>query len=216
MANTIALADEIDVLERREHALRLRHQGGTYRDIARELGVSVDIIQEDFRALRNDWLRRIARNRAVWMSEILSDIMSLRAMAIEGYMRSVKPSKENMQEDSEKGSRSRRTRKTKNFDPRFLSIALDCDKQRAAILGLGDKAAVDRVDEMLGKKRPKLLVVRDREQASQLVDVSKMLELEFSEPLAAPEDTVEGGVLGADGGQAVSDAAPGDDPQGPF
>jgi len=197
VANMMVMADELEVLERRENAIRLRHQGCTYREIGKQLGVSIDIVQEDFRALRNDWLRRIARNRSVWMSEVLSDIMSVRAMAIEGYMRSTKPSLEVMDEDSEKGGKTRKTRKTRNYDPRFLSIALDCDKQRAALLGLGDRAAVDRVDEMLGKK-PKLLVIRDRQQAKDLVDITRLLEVESLEPVQDGE-MVDGQVIFPEG-----------------
>ena len=197
VANMMVMADELEVLERRENAIRLRHQGCTYREIAKQLGVSIDIVQEDFRALRNDWLRRIARNRSVWMSEVLSDIMSVRAMALEGYMRSTKPSLEVMDEDGEKGGKTRKTRKTRNYDPRFLSIALDCDKQRAALLGLGDRAAVDRVDEMLGKK-PKLLVIRDRQQAKDLVDITRLLEVESLEPVQNGE-VVDGQVLFPEG-----------------
>lgn len=211
------MADEIDVLERREEAIRLRHEGLSYRDIARKLNVSVSIIQEDFRAIRNEWLRRIARNRAAWMTEILSDVLSVRKMAIEGYKQSANPQKENSGETggktSENATPKRRWRKkTRNYDPRFLAIAQEADRQRAAILGIGDKAAVENIDQTLGKKRPKLLVVRDREQAGQLVDVSRLLELEFAKPEAAQEDTVDGTVLD-DGGQPVSDAAAGDEPQ---
>lgn len=200
-----SVADGLDILERREKAIRLRYQGANYRTIAKECGVSLDTVNSDFRALRQEWLVKIARNRSVWMSEILSRIDYVREMAIQSFLASDKPTREVMDETSEKGSRNRRTRKTRGKDPRYLSIALECDKQSAAILGLGDKAAVDNVDGIIGKKRPKLLVVRDRDQASQLVDVSKLLELEFSEPLAASEDTVEGGVLGADDGQAAVD-----------
>jgi len=190
----VHLADEIDILERREHAIRLRHEGLTYRDIAKRLNVSIDTVQADFRALRTDWLRRIARNRAVWMSEILADVMALRAMAIEGYLRSIKPSMEKSVETSEKAGEKRRVRKkTKNYDPRFLSIALDCDKQRMAILGFGDKALVDRVDEMTGKKRPKLLVIRDRQPASDLLDITRLLEVECAEPVQDGE-VVDGAV----------------------
>jgi hypothetical protein len=165
------------------------------------------------RYIRAEWQRKVARNRAVWMADVLQDIEDVRSLAIDSFLKSDQPTREKSVETSEKGTKSRRARKTRQRDPRFLAIALECDKQRAAILGLGDKAAVERVDEMLGKKRPKLLVVRDRAQASQLVDVSKLLELEFAKPETAQEDTVDGMVLSTDGGEAVSDAAVGDKPQ---
>lgn len=207
-----ALAEDVDLLERREKVLRLRHQGGSYRDIAKACGVSLDTVYSDFRAMRQEWLRKIARARSVWMSELVGRVESLRELALQKFAESSDSTLEKSVESSEKGTKRRRARKWHKNDPRYLSIALECDKQCAAILGLGEKAAVDRVDEMLGKRRPKLLVVRDRAQASQLVDVSKLLELEFAKPEAPQDDTIDGEIL-PDGGQPVPGAAGDDKPQ---
>jgi len=194
IAGAMIMADEIDVLDRREQALRLRHQGLSYRKIAASLGVSVDMVQEDFRALRLDWLRRVARNRAAWMAEVLSDVEMVRRIALEDYLASDKPSMEKSLETSEKAGEKRRLRKkTLRRDPRLLSLVLECDKQRAAILGLGDKVALDHSEALLGKKRPKLLVIRDRQQASDLVDITRLLEVECAEPVQDGE-VVDGAV----------------------
>jgi hypothetical protein len=205
--------NDVEILERRARIISLRSQRYSMPQIAAACGISVSQVQQDLRYIRAEWQRKVARNRAVWMADVLQDIEDVRSLAIDSFLKSDQPTREKSVETSEKGTKSRRARKTRQRDPRFLAIALECDKQRAAILGLGDKAAVERVDEMLGKKRPKLLVVRDRAQASQLVDVSKLLELEFAKPETAQEDTVDGMVLSTDGGEAVSDAAVGDKPQ---
>jgi hypothetical protein len=67
-----------------------------------------------------------------------------------------------------------------------------------AILGIGDRAARDSVDEFLGKKRPKLLVIRDRQQARELVDITKLLEIESLEPVQDGE-VVDGQVIFPEG-----------------
>jgi hypothetical protein len=129
------------------------------------------------------------------MADLLSDVEMVRRIALADYLDSDKPSRENSVETSEKAGEKRRTRKkTQRRDPRLLSIVLECDKHRAALLGMGDKAAVARTDEVLGKQRPKLLVIRDRQQASDLVDITKLLEVEYTEPLTEAEyEAMQGG-----------------------
>ena len=195
---TPALAEEVLVAERRDKVMILRHKGLRYRDIAEECGVSLETVQSDFRAIRADWLRRIARHRAAWMADLLSDVEMVRRIALEDYLASDKPKRGDMVENSDKGTKRRRSRKEMRRDPRFLSIVLECDKHRAALLGMGDKTALDRADEILGKKRPKLLVIRDRQQASDLVDITKLMEIESLEPVQDGE-VVDGQVIFPEG-----------------
>lgn len=174
--------NEVPVLQRREKAVRLRAQGQSIRAISTQLGVSTQTIQDDLRWVKQDWMRRIARNKAAWMAEVLGEIAEVAATAWEDYLASGAATRENVVETSDKGTKSRRSRKTRNRDPRYLSIIVDATKFKAAILGLGDKAAVDRVDETLGKRQPKLLVVRDRAQLETLVDITQMVELDIRGP----------------------------------
>jgi len=194
------LADEVDVLQRRERVVRLRSQGSSYREIADACGVSVETVSADLKIARAQWLAKIARNKAAWMAEVLTDIQTVRSVAWEDYQTSGDPMQESSVETSEKGTKRRRARKQRKRDPRYLSIILDADKLRAAILGLGDKAAQDRVDEVIGKRRPKILVVRDRRQLQDLVDVTKLVELDIREaPMPDQQgDTIDGAVQSPD------------------
>lgn len=119
------------------------------------------------------------------MAEVLGDLETLITVAWEDYLASDGATKENVIETSEKGTKTRRARKTRKRDPRYLGIIVDASKFKASILGLGDKAAVDRVDETLGKRQPKLLVVRDRAQLETLVDITQLVELDIRGPKSA-------------------------------
>ena len=174
--------DEVSVLQRRETAVRMRSQGQSLRAIASQVGVSIQQVSQDLKWVRQEWMRRIIRNKAAWIAETLERLDTLTAVAWEKFYASDAASVEKAVETSEKGTKSRRSRKTRKCDPRFLSIVLDTEKFRANILGLGDKTAVDRVDEVLGKKQPKLLVVRDRAQLESLVDVTQMVDLDIRGP----------------------------------
>jgi len=189
------IEDDLVVLERREAVLRLRSRGQTLAQIAQALSVDVNAVHKDIVALRQDWQRRVARNRAVWMAEILSDIQHVRQVAFDEFYNSDQPEKEQSVEDSDKGRKTRRSKKTRRRDPRYLSIVQEADKQRAAVLGLRDTAAKEAGDDLLLGKPPKLLVIRDREQASQLVDITEMLNIEMAEPAA---EESQGGELGCD------------------
>ena len=152
------------------------------RAIASQLGVARETVQTDLRWIRQEWLRKISRNKAAWMAETLERLDAVSAVAWEKFYASEAATVEKAVETSEKGTKSRRSRKTRKCDPRFLSIVLDTEKFRASILGLGDKTAVDRVDEVLGKKSPKLLVVRDRAQLESLIDVTQIVDLDIRGP----------------------------------
>lgn len=176
---------DLPALQRREIAVRLRSQGLSLRAIANQVGVSIQQVSQDLKWVRQEWMRRIIRNKAAWMAETLERLDTLTAVAWEKFYASDAASVEKSVETSEKGTKSRRSRKTRKCDPRFLSIVLDTEKFRANILGLGDKAAVDRVDETLGKRQPKLLVVRDRAQLETLVDITQLVELDIRGPKSA-------------------------------
>jgi len=119
------------------------------------------------------------------MAEVLGEIAEVAATAWEDYLASGAATRENVEETSEKGTKSRRSRKTRRRDPRYLSIIIDATKFKASILGLGDKAAVDNVDAAIGKRQPKLLVVRDRAQLETLVDITQLVELDIRGPKSA-------------------------------
>ena len=194
------MADEVDVLERRDKVVTLRSQGFSYRDIASACGVSIETVSADLKIARAGWLAKIARKKAAWMAEVLSDIETVRRVAWGDYLKSGDPMQETSVETSEKGTKRRRARKQRKRDPRYLAIIQEADKQRAAILGLGDKAAQDRVDEMIGRKRPRLLVVRDRQQVQDLVDITELVELDIREaPMPDQQgDTIDGAVQSPD------------------
>lgn len=181
----IMTRNEVPVLQRREKAVRLRAQGQSIRAISSQLGVSTQTIQDDLRWVKQDWMRRIARNKAAWMAEVLGEIAEVAATAWEDYLASGAATRENSVETTKLGAKTRKTTKTRKRDPRYLSIIIDATKFKASILGLGDKAAVDRVDETLGKRQPKLLVVRDRAQLETLVDITQMVELDIRGPKSA-------------------------------
>ena len=190
--------NDIQTLERRETVIRLRAQRMSLPQIARQIGCSPSIVQQDLRYIRAEWQRKVARNRSIWLADILAEIEQIREIALNEFFESDKPTKENMVENGEKGSRNRRSRKTRGKDPRYLAICQEADKQRVAILGIGDRAARDSVDEFLGKKRPKLLVIRDRQQARDLVDITKLMEIESLEPVQDGE-VVDGQVIFPEG-----------------
>jgi len=121
------------------------------------------------------------------MAETLERLDAIAAVAWEKFYASEAATVDKGVETSDKGTKRRVYRKARKADPRFLNVVLDTEKFRANILGLGDKAAVDRVDEALGKKQPKLLVVRDRAQLQELVDVTQMVDLEIRGPLNADD-----------------------------
>jgi hypothetical protein len=121
------------------------------------------------------------------MAETLERLDAISAVAWEKFYASEAASVETGVETSEKGTKRKRYRKSRKCDPRFLNVVLDTEKFRANILGLGDKTAVDRVDEMLGKRQPKLLVVRDRAQLSELIDITQMVDLDIRGPRSADD-----------------------------
>jgi hypothetical protein len=138
------------------------------------------------------------------MAEVLGEIEEVAATAWEDYIASGEATVENAVETSEKGTKTRRARKTRKRDPRYLSIIIDATKFKSAVLGLGDKAAVDRVDDMIGKKQPKLLVVRDRAQLESLVDITQLIELDIRGPKSAG-DRLRKKPLAIEGQEDVSD-----------
>jgi len=194
--------NDVQTIQRRDLVLRLRSQGCSLPQIAKECGISLSLVQFDLRVIRADFLKIVARNSATWMSEVIGQLDTIIRVGWEDYLQSDKPAKETMVETSEKGTKSRRSRKTRKRDPRYLAIVKDAIKDKASILGLGDKASVDRIDETLGKRRPKLLVVRDRSQVQDLVDVTKLLELEFQKPSSPGQEDNDGVIDGQviDGG----------------
>lgn len=174
--------NDVSVMQRREVVVRLRAQGQSLPQIANAVNAPLSTVRDDLKWVRADWLRKVARNKAAWMAEVLGDLETLVAVAWEDYLASDGATKENVVETSEKGTKSRRARKTRKRDPRYLGIIVDASKFKASILGLGDKAAIDRVDDVLGKKRPKLLVVRDRAQLESLIDVTQIVDLDIRGP----------------------------------
>lgn len=171
--------DEVFILQRREQVVRLRAQRKSVSQIARLTDSNVATVTEDLKWVRQDWLRRIARNKTIWMAEALEAWENLISVAWEDYF----GTGETVESQNAKGSGRRRKKK----DPRLLGVISDALKQKCAILGLGDKAAIDRVDEVLGKKMPKLLVVRDRAQVENLVDITKLIELDIRGPKSADD-----------------------------
>lgn len=180
MPRGVRTDSEISAWERREKVVRLRSQGTSVPRIAKECGTSTFTVQDDLRLVRAEWLRMVARNKAAWMAEALSDLNTLIRTAWEDYL----GVGETVLGDTPRG----RTRRRKKKDPRLLTVIADALKQRNAILGLGDQAAKDRMDEVLSKRTPKLLVIRDRQQAQDLVDVTQLVELDIRGQKIADEN----------------------------
>lgn len=174
--------NDVSIMQRREIVVRLRAQGQSLPQIANTVNAPLSTVKDDLNWVRADWLRKVARNKAAWMAEVLGDLETLVAVAWEDYLTSDGATKETSVESTKLGTKTRRSRKTRKRDPRYLGIIVDASKFKASILGLGDKAAQDRVDEMIGKKRPKLLVVRDRAQLESLIDVTQIVDLDIRGP----------------------------------
>jgi len=113
---------------------------------------------DDLRLVRGEWLRMVARNKAVWMAEALSDLNTLIRTAWEDYLGIGETV---LAEHSKSRNPSAQEKKILGC----LTVIADMLKQRNAILGLGDQAAKGSLDEVLSKRTPKLLVIRDRQQA---------------------------------------------------
>jgi len=188
---TLACQSEVDLLRRRERVAALRNQGWCVADIAQELGVDPGTVSRDIKAVCNYYRARIAQHRNVWIADALEKLDYTEREAWEAFRRSTGVVTERTRETSGKGVKRRVTKKEKAGDPRFMAIAVNCQKQRSMLLGLLTKEQgkeIGRID----LRRPKILVIRDRQQVADLIDVSEVETLEVvapnSKPTAGPDD----------------------------
>jgi len=166
---------EVDLLKRREQVQRLRLQGLGLLDIAEIVGVTPRTVSADIRAICNYWMARCAQNRNVWMAEALSKLDMTETEAWEAFHRSIGIERETMKETTEEGTRRRVTKRQKAGDPRFLAIALKCQQQRSSLLGLMTREQMKDVG-LIKVKKPKMLVIKDRQQGQDLIDVSQVVD----------------------------------------
>lgn len=170
--NPLSVSDsETDLLLRRAKVGRLRQKGMTIKEICDELNLSEKTVCADIRAVCRHWLGRIALNHNVWVAESLEKLETAEQEAWQGYYRSIGPDKETMVETSDDGVKRRVTKRQRYGDPRFLQIVLNIQRQRAVLLGLMTKTQANEVGRF-NVKKPKMLIIKDRQQAQDLIDVS--------------------------------------------
>lgn len=182
----LACQSETDLLHRRERVAALRNQGRTVREIAAELCVDVATVSRDIKAVCNYYLSRIVQHRNAWMADALSKLDATESEAWAAFRRSTGVATEVTRETSDDGVKRRVTKKNRPGDPRFLAIAVNCQKQRSLLLGLLTKETANEVGR-LAVRKPKMLVIKDRQQAGDLIDVSMVV----AKVIDAPDD--EGG-----------------------
>lgn len=184
---TLACASESDILRRREQVAALRNRGFTVADIAKELNVDPATVSRDVKYVCNYYLSKIIQHRNVWMADALEKLENTEKEAWQGFYRSIGIITEKTREISDDGVKTRITKKPKAGDPRFLALALKCQQQRSLLLGLLNKEQIRDIDR-IGIKKPKMLVVRDRQQHADLVDVSSIKTVEVIDTPTAKEE----------------------------
>lgn len=111
-------------------------QGASSEDISRELGLSIKTVRQDLMHLNQMWVRQINEDSEQFRAVILSKLMKLEALALEGFAES----KEKTVTDHTTHPDGGVSRSVKSFhtagDSSFLNVAKDCIKQQVAVLGL--------------------------------------------------------------------------------
>jgi len=125
------------------------------------------------------------------MAEALSKLDMTETEAWEAFHRSIGIERETMKETTEKETKRRVTKRQKAGDPRFLAIALKCQQQRSSLLGLMTREQMKDVG-LIKVKKPKMLVIKDRQQGQDLIDVSQVVDAKVIDlPSDGAEENLE-------------------------
>lgn len=189
---------EIELAERRERVNRLRLMGWSVTQIARQVGVSHVTVVQDIAAVQRYWMNRAASHRSVWIAEELAALDVIEREAAKAWAESAADVQETTVErtgefraDGSERIRRRKIKTKRHRDARLLNTWLQCRKQREYLLGL---LSPEQVKDLSGQfRRPKLLVIRDRQQLADLVDVTGITTLEVVEGKSKPAAICDGG-----------------------
>lgn len=188
---------EIELAERRESVNRLRLMGYSVMEISRQLGVSHVTVCNDISAVQRYWMNRAAVHRSVWVGEELAALDVIEREAAKAWAESTSEVQETTIErtgefraDGSERIRRRKTKSTRHRDARLLNTWLQCRKQREFLLGLLTR---EQIQDLGGEfRKPKLLVLRDRQQVADLIDVTDIQTLEVIDGTCEPAADADG------------------------
>ena len=188
---TYAAGSEIELVERRARVADRRNQGWTLAKIADEVGVSTRTVASDVKWLVQQWEERAIRSRNAHMADMLSSLNTLEREAWAAFFRSVRPVEETKTKRDANGKvvHTETKKRNQSGDPRFMTVIDNILQRKAYLLGLMEKNDASGGADQIPKA--KILVVRDRQQLEDLVDVTSLLKLDVVD--AAEVRDVSGG-----------------------
>lgn len=137
----------LDMESRHERILKDYMQGYRMYEIAERLGIHVDTVNNDLRAIRLKWQAQNLESYNTLMHQELERLARIEREAWEGWERSKQKQEDKttflspVERGDEGGSAmavsgAQVSLRGQNGDPRFLKIVQDCADQRAKLLGL--------------------------------------------------------------------------------
>lgn len=130
--------------QREEHrskiaALRLR--GYEFREIAREMELSLSYVYTEYKVVELRWRKAAHDDLATQKAKELAHLDAVEKEAWEAYERSRKHAVEQQEKSGYVGKErvpkeTRAKQKTRDGDPRFLSVVMQCIDRRIKLLGL--------------------------------------------------------------------------------
>lgn len=122
--------------ERRARVSQLFRQGKLHCEIAKIVGVNVDTITADVRAIRAEW----KENRLEAIDELVDEqnakLLMAEREAWEAYYRSCQDAEITTEIDSPYGTTTKHEKRGQCGDPRYLKLYLEAIQQRREMLGL--------------------------------------------------------------------------------
>lgn len=146
--------------------------------IADDLGLTIYQVRNDLHALRTRWKRRAEQSAGRLLAKELAKIDFIEAQAWEQWECSTQDSMETVQTTGTESESHTVRVKGQSGDPRYLQIALQCVDKRCRMLGLGEYARENQVDQ-----QPQLIevVVETPDQAAHFLRFDEYEALKPSE-----------------------------------
>lgn len=111
-------------------------QGATIEDISKEIGITTSQVRKEMASLNTLWVQEITSNAEQYRGMLLSKLMKIEAMALEGFADSKEKTVTDRSVDEEGGVRTSVKTFISAGEPAFLNVAKDTIKMQVQVLGL--------------------------------------------------------------------------------
>jgi hypothetical protein len=137
------------IAHRRRQVMELYLKGWTQSAIADHLTVRQKTISTDLKAIEQTWRASNIRDFDLLREEELRKLRMIEVEAWAGFERSQKPQQEARVKEGDQ-AQAVKTMKSRNGDPRFLALVLQCNAARRDLLGLDSSQPLVEVNNTVG------------------------------------------------------------------